>query len=47
MQSGGLPKQLPGVNNDIEFDEKKIKQKAKERVERKYKNYTQPIVITN
>ena len=45
LQSGGLPKQLPGIEDDkIDFDEQKIKNNAEMRVEKKYKNYTKPLV---
>ena len=39
---GGLPKsvELPGLGNEFEFDEKKIKENAKLKVEKKFKNYT-------
>ena len=45
LQSGGLPKQLPGIEEQkVNFDEEKIKNNAKNRVEKKYKNYSNPVV---
>ena len=45
LQSGGLPKQLPGIKDEaVNFDEEKIKENAKAKVEKRYKNYTNPKV---
>ncbi len=46
MQQGILPKgaQLPGLN-DIEFDQEKIKQQAKMKIDKKAMSYTNPLVI--
>lgn len=46
MQSGILPKgaQLPGVEK-MEFDEEKIKQQAKLKIDKKAQTFTNPIVL--
>lgn len=48
MKTGILPKgaQLPGVQ-DIKFDEEKIKEQAKLKMDKKAMSYTNPIVIFN
>ncbi len=46
MKTGILPKgaQLPGLD-DVKFDEEKIKQQAKLKMDKKAMTYTNPIVI--
>lgn len=46
MQRGILPKDatLPGVNK-MEYDEEKIKQQAKLRIDKKAQSYSNPLVI--
>ena len=45
-QGGSLPKgaELP-VLGELQLDENEIKEKAKQRIEKKYKNYSHPVVI--
>ena len=44
-QGGSLPKgaELP-VLKELDIDENEIKEKAKQRIEKKYKNYSNPVV---
>jgi hypothetical protein len=46
MQSGILPKgaQLPGLDK-VDFDEEKIKQQAKLKIDKKAQNFSNPLVI--
>lgn len=46
MKTGILPKgaQLPGLE-DVKFDEEKIKEQAKLKMDKKAMSYTNPIVI--
>jgi hypothetical protein len=46
MQRGILPKDatLPGLDN-MAFDEEKIKEQAKLKIDKKAQNYTNPIVF--